>query len=130
MNRRTLVLTAWIMVALFGGWVRVYFWPNHAHLTHPHAHLRFFTNVILLLFNIVEFVCISYYVRGRNWARIAVLLASIVAVLGMLWWNHDDTPGHLISVAWAVLGIFFLYWLNTRSVREFFQRGPANVELP
>jgi len=131
MNRpRGLLLTAWIMVALMvAGWVRGYYWPHHAHLVHPLAHLRVFTTIFLLVVNVIVFVCIFYYARGRNWARIAVLLTSILSILYLpLRWTREDIPGHVISAAWALLGVFFLYWLNTRSVREFFKRRAATIE--
>ena len=108
------------------GRVRGYYWPHHAHLAHPSAHLHVFTTIFLLVINIIVFVCIFYYVRGRNWARIAVLLTSILSILYLpLRWRQEDIPGHVISAAWGLLGIFFLYWLSTRSVREFFKRRPA-----
>jgi hypothetical protein len=114
------------MVALVAvGWLRMYYWPHHAQLTHPHAHLHVFTTVFLVVLNIIEFVCIFYYARGRNWARIAVLLTSFLSILDLLRLNHEDAPGRVVSAAWGLLGVFFLYWLNTRSVREFFKRGGA-----
>jgi hypothetical protein len=123
-----LLLTAWIMVGLVvAGWLRMYYWPHHAQLAHPHAYLRVFTTATLLVLNIVEFVCIFYYVKGRNWARIAVLVASVLSILDLLRLNHEDTPGRIIIAAWGLLGVFFLYWLNTRSVREFFKRGTASI---
>jgi peptidoglycan/LPS O-acetylase OafA/YrhL len=125
MNRpKGLLLTAWIMVALMvAGWVRMYFWPHHAHLAHPPAYFHVVTAVIVFLFNITSFVFIFYYVSGRNWARIIVLLSSILSILYLPFLlRHDETPGQILSVAWALLGVFLLYWLNTHSVREFFKR--------
>jgi hypothetical protein len=74
MNRpRGLLLTAWIMVVLMvAGWVRAYFWPHHANLAHPSAHLHDFITVFHLIITIAAFVCIFYYARGGKWARIAV----------------------------------------------------------
>ena len=123
-----LLLTAWIMVGMVvAGWLRMYYWPHHAQPAHPHAHLRVFIGVALLVVNIVEFVCISYYIKGRNWARIAILVVSVLSILELLRLNREDTLGQIITAAWALLGVFFLYWLNTRSVREFFKRGAAAI---
>lgn len=126
MNRpKGLLLTAWIMVALVvAGWLRGKYWPPPDH---P-AHLHTFTIVLLLVIRITAFVCIFYYVRGRNWARIAVLLTSIVAILSLLQLRHEDAPGQVIGAAMGLLGVFFLCWLNTRPVREFFTRGAATIE--
>jgi len=111
------------MVALeVAGWLRQY-WPHNAHVVHLHT----VTTIALLIIRIFAFACIFYYVQGRNWARIAVLLASILTILGLLRLNHEDTPGQVIGAASGLLGIFFLYWLNTSPLREFFKRGAATV---
>ena len=108
---------------MVAGWVRGYFWPQHANLAHPSAHLHAFITGLLVMVRIAAFVCIFYYARGRNWARIAVLLTSVLAILSLILLRHEDALGQVISVAGALLGVFFLYWLNTSSVREFFKRG-------
>jgi hypothetical protein len=122
MNRpKGLLLTAWMMVALeLVAWLRQY-WP------HP-VHLHTFSIVGLLVARTVAFICIFYYVRGQNWARIAVLLTSVLTILSLLRLRHEDTFGQVTGVAWSLLGVFFLYWLNTRPVREFFTRGAVSVE--
>jgi hypothetical protein len=112
---------------MVAGWVQGHYWPHHA-LAHQPAHLHLFNAVLLLVVRIAAFVCIIYYVRGRNWARVAVLVTSVVVILGLLQLRHEDALGQVTSVAWALLGVFFLYWLNTHSVREFFKRGAANIE--
>jgi len=48
-------------------------------------------------------------------------LTSILSILSLIQLRHEDAVGQVISVAWALLGVFFLYWLNTGSVREFFK---------
>jgi hypothetical protein len=128
MNRpKGLLITAWIMVGfLLVGLLRQWFWPPHPHITHLHA----FTTVVVALVRVTALVCIFYYVQGRNWARIAVLVTSGVEILSLLQLRHEDTPGRVISAAAALLAVFFLYWLNTRSVRQFFKRGTATIETP
>jgi len=124
-------LTAWIMAGLvIVGWLRMYFWPHHASLTHPHPHLRAFNAVFLTALDVIAFVCIFYYARGRNWARMTVLLVSILSILYLLRLHREGTAAQIIGVVWGLLGFFFLYWLNTRPVREFFKRGSAAFEPP
>jgi drug/metabolite transporter (DMT)-like permease len=84
-------------------------------------------SVIGLVIRIVAFICIFYYVQGRNWARIAVLLTSIVAILSLIQLRHEDVPGQIIGTIVGLLGVFFLYWLNKRSVREFFKGRAATI---
>src|SRR5438132_12045843 len=129
MNRpRGLLLTAWIMVALnITAWILQYR-PHLAHRVPLHTFTVVLFTLALVVIRIGAFVCIVYYVRGRNWARIAVLLTSVLSILYLLRLNHEDAPGRVVSAAWGLLGVFFLYWLNTRSVREFFKRGGATIE--
>ena len=119
-----------MVVLLVAGWVRGYFWPHHANLAHPSSHLHALITGLLVMVRVVAFVCIFYYARGRNWARIAVVLTSVLAILSLIQLRHEDVLGQAISVAGALLGVFFLYWLNTSSVREFFKRGiPTPADL-
>jgi drug/metabolite transporter (DMT)-like permease len=117
-----LLLTTWMMVALMVvGWVLGS--RHHTQLNSPSSHLNAFTTILMLVVNVIAFVCIFYYFQGRNWARIAVLLTSILSILSFPFqFRHQDTPGRVVSAVWVLLGIFFLYWLNTRSLREFFKR--------
>lgn len=108
------------------GWLLGYYRPV-PHLTHAPAHLHAFTTILRLAGTVIAFVCIFYYARGRNWARIAVLLTSILSILSVVFQlRREDVSGRIASAAWSLLGVFFLYWLNTRSVREFFKQ-PANT---
>ena len=38
-----------------------------------------------------------------------------------------STPSKISSVAWVILSIFFLYWLNTRPLREFFKASKVTT---
>jgi hypothetical protein len=122
-----LLTTAWIMVALLvAGWLRGKYWPPHDQ---P-AHLHIFTIVLSLLVRGTSIVCVYYYAQGRNWARIAVLLTSIVVLLSLVQWRHEDALGHVIAAIAALLAVFLLYWLNTGSIREFFRREAVSVNRP
>jgi drug/metabolite transporter (DMT)-like permease len=126
MNRpKGLLVTAWIMVALVvAGWLRGNYWPPR---TQP-AHLHTFTIVLVLVVRITAFVCIFYYAQGRNWARIVVLATSVLMILSLIQLRHENALGQVTGAFAALLGVFFLFWLNTRSVREFFKRGAATIE--
>lgn len=65
-----------------------------------------------------------FYWRGKNWARVLVLIFSILAI-GGIWMidiPNDGYFGAAIMLAEAALGAFLLYWLNTTSMRQFFKR--------
>ena len=131
MNRpKGLLVTGWIMIALnVAGWILEY-WPQRA----DPAHLREFGVASLVLISVAirvsAFVCIYYFVRGRNWARVAVLLTSVLAVLGLFRLYHEATLHRINGAAWGTLGVFFLYWLNTRPIREFFKQNAPTKERP
>ena len=121
MNRPNgLLLTAWIMVVLeVAGWIQQY-WP------HP-VHLHTFSIAALLVVRLISFVCIFYYAQGQNWARIFVLIASVLAILSLLVLRHEAAPGQVLIATRALLGVFFLYWLNTRSVRAYFTQHASSA---
>jgi hypothetical protein len=80
----------------------------------------------------IVYICVANYVvwsywKGRNWARIGVLLYSAVSIFNLLMWKTVSlspsvltTAIHIIMAAKAVLAAPILYFLNTRPVLEFF----------
>jgi hypothetical protein len=120
---RGLLLTAWIMVFLnTAAWILQY-WPDH------HVYRQASTAVIvgLLMFTarVCGYACIFYYAQGRNWARILVLVTSVGVLLSSVAYkgSASSTPAEIIGACWVILSFFFLYWLNTGSVRGFFKWG-------
>jgi hypothetical protein len=104
-------------------WILQY-WPHH-HVFR-HASTAVFVGLLMFAVRVCAFACIFDYAQGRNWARILVLVISVSTVLTSLLYRGGalSTPAARInSAAWVILSVFFLYWLNTRPVREFFKRG-------
>jgi hypothetical protein len=62
-----------------------------------------------------------FYWQGRNWARILVILDSIVALYGLRYVPRYGALQQAIIVGDALLGAYLIYWLNTRAVRDFFR---------
>jgi hypothetical protein len=90
-------------------------------VAHTRLHIRATFLVLLLTIFGVSYRVIWSYWRGRNWARIAVLAWSIVSVLNLITLaGHHPAKYPLLVAIWAVLGMFLIYWLNTRPIREFF----------
>ena len=91
-----------------------------------------------LLFTIVfciGYVVIWFYWKGKNWARIAVLLLSGSSIFNLFTWNHVAwSPGfwttlaHGLLAARALLGLFLLCYLNTRPLLEFFYRDTKEAD--
>jgi hypothetical protein len=96
-------------------------------LGRPPYSLRMF--VIDTVVICIGFFFVWFYWKGKNWARIAVLLASVLNIYNLRQWNRVSmspalltTPAHITLAANAVLGVALLYWLNTGPVRAFFTR--------
>ena len=88
----------------------------------PHAR---FTFVIFTALIAIGYVVLWFYWNGRNWARVLVLLNSVVTIFNLRYWNSPPaglltTPNRFMIAVEAALGCFLLFWLNTRDVRKFF----------
>jgi hypothetical protein len=64
-----------------------------------------------------------FYWQGRNWARILVMLNSLLALYNVHLIVKLAPLQRLIVLSEAALGAYLLYWLNTGSIREYF-KGP------
>jgi hypothetical protein len=93
----------------------------------PHARGTFIIFTVLILFG---YLVLWGYWRGRNWARILVLITSAITILNLRSWNSRSatllkTPNRVMLACEFALGIFLLIWLNTPSVRAFFKGSTA-----
>ncbi|MFZ0882715.1 MAG: hypothetical protein WAN14_04910, partial [Candidatus Acidiferrales bacterium] len=79
----------------------------------PNAHVVF---VIFTIIIAIDYVAIWFYWQGRNWARILVLLTSLLCLYNLRHWNHGGIAERIMIGAEAILAIFLLYWRNTRTV--------------
>ena len=84
------------------------------------GHLALDLAGCLVIMAVSAIVLRSYWL-GRNWARILVLLTSILAVANLTYFFEFGLLGRLLIFTEAVLGLFLLYWLNTRHVRSYFR---------
>jgi hypothetical protein len=91
--------------------------------------------VATLLIVLVSYVLLWFFWKGRNWARLLFLFLSVVALLDLL--TLVRPPGNVVLydagvIAWALLGLFFLYWLNREDVREWFKnpKTPNVTPIP
>lgn len=80
--------------------------------------------VITLLTVFLSYLLLWCFWVGRNWARLVFLFLSVVAVINLFTLIHP--PGNVALygtgvVAWALLGLFLLFWLNRTDVREWFK---------
>ena len=76
---------------------------------------------------LIGYVVIWFYWRGKNWARILVLLTSLLCFYNLHSWTRDALPARIMISAEALLAVFLVYWLNTRAAREFFRSEKSDL---
>ena len=77
-----------------------------------------FTTVIVAL----SFVVLWFFWNGHNWARVLVLLTSVLALANLFSLGSSSDIEKAIILAEAALGVLLLYWLNTKAIRDYFKQ--------
>jgi hypothetical protein len=87
---------------------------------------------------LVGYAVLWCYWRGRNWARILVIVTSVLAI-GNLFviivlfavdrLYRSSVQYRSVIVANAVLGAFLLYWLNTKDVRIWIRKSEPSPRI-
>ncbi|MEN9492501.1 MAG: hypothetical protein RJA63_2950 [Pseudomonadota bacterium] len=70
----------------------------------------------------VTYLVLWYFWKGKNWARILVLLTGVVAVLNLFALSTTSAWAGTLIVIEAIFGIFMLWWLNTQNVKAYFKQ--------
>lgn len=102
-----------ILMAVFN--IAGYLFTNYKS-QHLAFILTFMTTVILL-----SYVVLWFYWCGKNWARILVMLTSLVSLLNIWKINKHNSAQAVLIVVEAVLGLYLLWWLNTSEVKGYFK---------
>jgi hypothetical protein len=76
---------------------------------------------------VARFIVIWYYLNGYHWARIIVLLASLMALWNLTSWMHVTTVVRVVIALQVVMALFLLYWLNTRPAKDYFDPRPTTI---
>lgn len=69
------------------------------------------------------YLVLWYYWKGKNWARILVLLSGIVAILNLFAFSSENFWAGALIIIEAIFGIFMLWWLNLQSVKTYFKQA-------
>ena len=88
---------------------------------------RFTFNLIISIgiiggYFLLKLVVVYFYWKGRNWARWVVLVIESLAILGLLSRRNPSRPP-MLELFDAALGMFIIYWLNTKNVRAYFSNS-------
>lgn len=71
----------------------------------------------------VTYLVLWYFWKGKNWARILVLLTGVVAVLNLFALSSTSVWAGTLIVIEAIFGIFMLWWLNIQGVKAYFKQA-------
>lgn len=84
----------------------------------PRASTKF---ALCTVFILIGYVCIWFYRRGSNWARVVVMLTSLLTIVNLFFITRGNMVSQVVVLSEAILGIFLLWWLNTAPAREYFK---------
>jgi len=85
----------------------------------PDAARILATNTVLIA---IGYVVLWFYWKGKNWARVLVLLGSLLSIFNLFLWRQAGIIERVMLALEAAIAFFLLYWLNTGKVRAFFNR--------
>jgi len=95
--------------------------------TRADARLTF---AIFTSFILVGYVVLWFFWKGRNWARMLVMLTSLLCLYNLHYWYRGGIVERVMIGAEAVTAVFLLYWLNTHTVRTFFTEAKSQQPWP
>jgi hypothetical protein len=78
---------------------------------------------------VARFTVIWFYWNGYRWARLVVLLVSLVALWNLTSWMRVTTFISVVIALQVAMGLFLLYWLNTPPVKTYFAEKPPTLLL-
>ena len=63
--------------------------------------------------------------NGRNWARIVVMIGSVISVLSLTTIGSDTPLQQVFTIFNAIFGAIWFWWLRMPKVVAFFKGTPA-----
>jgi len=95
--------------------------------SHPHAATTFWLFTVFILGG---YFVIWFYWRGRNWARLLILLTSLLCLYNLRYFFRGGIVERVMVGSEAILAVFLLFWLNSRGVKSFFHASKDTHVLP
>ena len=122
MRPKAITISTWLM-AVFNILGYAILWEPATHRTR--FAVLFFITVFTLTIA-AGYVILWFFWKGKNWARILVLLNCFVCLYNV----HDvryflriNSVEKVMLVGEAVLAVYLIYWLNTRKAKAYFKRS-------
>jgi hypothetical protein len=76
--------------------------------------------IIISILIAFSFWILYKFNKGLNWARILVLITSVIALLNLIVILDYSIIAQIVILVEATLAIYLFYWLNTESVKKYF----------
>ena len=70
---------------------------------------------------VLSFAVLYHFWQGRNWARVLVILTSVLALFNLFLLSSSSIPQQIVLVLEAILACYLFYWLNTVDAKSFFR---------
>jgi len=86
-----------------------------------HEETKTIEYAIVTLIIIFSYWCLYKFQRGYNWARILVIIASVLSIFNLIGIFISDLLVQLILIVEATLGACLLYWLSSEPVKTYFK---------
>jgi hypothetical protein len=83
----------------------------------PNARVMF---VIFTMLIAIGYLVLWCFWEGRNWARILVLLTSLLALYNLRYFFRGGIIDRVMIGSEAAIAVFLLFWLNSSKVKSFF----------
>ena len=79
-------------------------------------------------FIVVGYVVIWFYWKGQNWARVLILLTSLLCLYNLRYFLHSGIIKKTMIGAEALIAVFLLFWLNSQPVKSYFRVSKAKQD--
>ncbi len=82
----------------------------------------FYIHIIfgILIIGFSYFVLWQYW-KGKNWARILVIITSIIALINLIGFMEQNLIQKIIVLSEAIFACYLLYWLNRKEIKSYFR---------
>ena len=108
-----------VLMGIFNIAGLIFFDPNQEYIG-----FEIFLFIVVIA---ISYLLLWYYWQGNNWARIIVIIGSLLSLGNLYGIKKYSFPQAGVLVAEAALGLFLLWWLNTEPAKTYFGRSKKSA---
>jgi hypothetical protein len=118
MRPKEVTATTWVMGAL-----NLLGYALLLDLQKPRLVILAFVTFTLMI--AAGYLVLWFYWRGRNWARILVLVTCFLCFYNLREFLSANLIVKIMLVGEASVAVFLVYWLNTSQAKAFFKNSAS-----